>query len=80
MLMPPYPATFRLGQAPAPAPAPAPVDNAHVHWEPAVILFGGALTIGGLILQARGAKNLGTLAYVSAVLLASIVAAMRCYR
>ena len=74
MLLPPYPATFRLGQAPAPA------QDSHVHWEPAVILFGGGLTITGLILQAKGAKELGTLAYVSAVLMATVVAAMRCYR
>ncbi len=69
--MPPYPATFQLGDAPPPV---------QTHWEPAVILFGGGLTIAGLILQARGAKEAGTLCYVTAILSATVLAALRCYR
>ena len=74
MLPPPYPATFRLGQAP-------PGDTtSHVHWEPAVIVGGGLLTIAGLILQAKGHRQAGTLAYVSAIIMATTLAALRCYR
>jgi len=79
MLPPPYPATFRLARLGDAAPATAPASSVS-HWEPAIILFGGGLTITGLILQAKGHKELGTLAYVSAILSATVLAALRCYR
>ena len=74
MLQPPYPTQLRLGDASTTA---SPVTS---HWEPAVILLGGGLTITGLILQAKGAKETGTLLFVSAILLTTTVAAIRCYR
>jgi hypothetical protein len=72
MLPPPYPVTLKLGDV-----AAAPREP--THWEPIVILGAGALTIGGLIFQARGAKDVGTLLYVTAILGATITAALRCY-
>ena len=49
------------------------------HWLALTIALGGTLTAGGLILQARGAKELGTLLYVCAVLGTTIIASLRCY-
>ena len=56
---------------------PSPVNH---HWLALAIALGGGLTATGFVLQARGAKHLGVLLYVVAVLGTTIITSLRCYQ
>lgn len=58
-------------------PTAAPVNH---HWIAFAILLGGGLTAAGFTLSARGAKHLGTLLYVTAILGTTIITSLRCYQ
>ena len=60
-------------------PSSPPSSFASHHWLALAIVLGGGLTAAGFTLSARGAKHLGTLFYVTAILGTTIVTALRCY-
>jgi hypothetical protein len=60
--------------------ATTPLHPTTSHWIPLAIALGGGLTAAGFILSARGAKHLGTLLYVTAIMGTAIVASLRCYQ